>query len=105
MIVNMMMMKEKQESGAAALSLQNVGGIFVVRAIFPIKLQLSSDLDDQLALMKFGNQVLLAGLGIACVTAVIEYVWTKKAQHREHRVSLRIIMMEKIKATGQHKTQ
>ena len=38
------------------------------------------------------NQVLLAGLGIACVTAVIEYVWTKKAQHREHRVSSIMIM-------------
>jgi len=43
------------------LSLQNVGGIFVV---------------------------LLAGMGIACVTAAIEYAWTKKARHREHRLRL-----------------
>ena len=25
-------------------------------------------------------------MGIACVTAAIEYAWTKKARHREHRV-------------------
>ena len=30
--------------------------------------------------------MLLAGMGIACVTAAIEYAWTKKARHREHRV-------------------
>ena len=43
-----MKFQEKPESGAAALSIANVGGIFAV---------------------------LLVGLGIACITAVIEYVW------------------------------
>ena len=51
--------EEKPDSGAAALSIANVGGIFVV---------------------------LLAGLAIACVTACAEYVWTGSRHNREKKV-------------------
>ena len=46
--------------------------------------------------------MLLAGMGIACVTAAIEYAWTKKARHREHRVgssdeyNLNVELCEKV---------
>ena len=53
-------MQEKSESGkAASLSIANVGGIFVV---------------------------LLAGLGVACITACVEYLWTGRQANRDRKV-------------------
>ena len=52
--------QEKSESGkAASLSIANVGGIFVV---------------------------LLAGLGVACITACVEYLWTGRQANRDRKV-------------------
>ena len=49
------MFQEVQESGANALSLSNVGGVFVV---------------------------LIAGLTLACITAFFENLWNKREQRR-----------------------
>ena len=55
-----LLLQEKSESGkAASLSIANVGGIFVV---------------------------LLAGLGIACITAFVEYLWTGRKTRRARQV-------------------
>jgi len=50
---------ENSGSCLSALSLQNLGGIFLV---------------------------LIVGLGMACVTAVVECVWTRKSHNQDHRL-------------------
>jgi hypothetical protein len=46
-----MLWQEKPESGAAALGLENVGGIFLV---------------------------LVVGLSISCIVAALEYAWSRR---------------------------
>ena len=50
-------MQEKPESGAAALGLENVGGIFLV---------------------------LVVGLSLSCLVAALEYAWSRRNTNRRN---------------------
>ncbi len=59
LLLTVLMSQEKPESGAAALGLENVGGIFLV---------------------------LVVGLSLSCLVASLEYAWSRRRLAR-HNVS------------------